>query len=150
MNASSNDKRNYLEWPFVGVGVVIWKESQFLLIQRGKSPHQGSWSIPGGRQNLGETLKEAASREILEETSVRINILGLVDVVDSIRKDEEGKTQFHATLVDFAARYVSGTPMASDDAISVGWFMLEDLPSLNLWDETNRIIRESTKLVGLD
>ena len=149
MNASSNDQRYYLDAPFVGVGVVVWKERQFLLIQRGKPPRQGEWSIPGGRQKLGETIKDAACREIMEETSIKIDILGLVDVVDSIREDEEGQIIFHATLVDYAARYVSGTPMAGDDAMGVGWFTLKDLPTLNLWSETNRIIRSSAMLAGL-
>jgi len=147
MNGFSIDQRYYLDSPFVGVGVVVWKEEHFLLIQRGKPPRQGDWSIPGGRQKLGETVKDAARREILEETSIQIDILGLVDVVDSIQEDEYGKIKFHATLVDYAARYVSGTPMAGGDAINVGWFALKDLPSLNLWNETNRIIRSSTEIV---
>jgi len=69
---TETDKRYYLDFPFVGVGVVVWKDDEFLLIRRGKEPMRGAWSIPGGRQNLGETVKEAAIREIREETGLEI------------------------------------------------------------------------------
>ena len=145
---SNNDKRYYLDFPFVGVGVVVWKKEQFLLIKRGKEPMKGAWSIPGGRQNLGETVKEAALREIREETGLDVEIIGLVDVIDSIRKDDNGIVAWHATLVDYAARHVSGEALAGDDALSVGWFTLEDLQDLGLWGETERIIRESAQIYG--
>ena len=109
---------------------------------------KGAWSIPGGRQNLGETVKEAALREIREETGLDVEIIGLVDVIDSIRKDDNGIVAWHATLVDYAARHVSGEALAGDDALSVGWFTLEDLQDLGLWGETERIIRESAQIYG--
>lgn len=140
-----DDQRTYLEHPFVGVGVVVWQDDQFLLIKRGKPPRMGEWSIPGGRQMLGETVREAAAREIKEETHLEIEVAGLVDVVDSISRDDDGRVKFHATLVDFAARYVSGETKADDDAMDVGWFRLDDLASLELWTETERIIRESAE-----
>ena len=147
MKVAEMENRNYLNYPFIGVGVVVWDNSRFLLVKRAKSPRKGEWSIPGGRQMLGETTRETASREIQEEASIRINILGLVDVVDSIVKDEKGIVKFHATLVDYVAQYASGTPKAGDDAAEVGWFTLDDLPSLNLWKETDRIILESEKFI---
>ncbi len=143
---TETDKRYYLDFPFVGVGVVVWKDDEFLLIRRGKEPMRGAWSIPGGRQNLGETVKEAAIREIREETGLEIDIIGLVDVVDSIRNDDNGVVAWHATLVDYAALYVSGEAVAGDDALSVGWFTLDDLERLGLWGETERIIKESLQI----
>ena len=143
---TETDKRYYLDFPFVGVGVVVRKGDQFLLIRRGKEPMKGAWSIPGGRQNLGETVKEAAIREIREETGLDIDIIGLVDVIDSIRKDDNGVVAWHATLIDYAARHVAGEAVAGDDALSVGWFALEDLQELGLWDETERIIRASAQM----
>ena len=147
INIPDSENRLYNEYPFVGVGVVVWKENRFMLVQRAKPPRLGEWSIPGGRQNLGETTKDTACREIQEETSIRIKILGLIDVVDSIVADEEGQIKYHATLVDYAALYVSGTPKAGDDALDFGWFSLDQLPSLNLWEETIRIVCESTKFI---
>ena len=142
------DRRYYLDYPFVGVGVVVWKNDEFLLIRRGKEPMKGAWSIPGGRQNLGETIKEAAIREIREETGLDIDIIGLIDVIDSIRKDDKGVVAWHATLVDYAARHISGEAVAGDDALSVGWFTLKDLQELGLWSETARIIRKSAQIAG--
>ena len=142
------DRRYYLDFPFVGVGVVVWKNEEFLLIRRGKEPMKGAWSIPGGRQHLGETIKEAAIREVREETGLEIDVIALIDVIDSIRKDDKGVVAWHATLVDYAARHISGEAVAGDDALSVGWFTLRDLQELGLWSETMRIIRKSAQIAG--
>ena len=80
--------REYPDRPFVGVGVVVWRDGKVLLVKRGQAPRRGHWSIPGGGQELGETLQEAACREVKEETGINIEVMGLIDVVDSIRQDE--------------------------------------------------------------
>jgi len=139
----TTEKREYLDHPFVGVGAVVWRGEEFLLVRRGKAPRLGEWTIPGGRQDIGETVRETAIREIREETNLAIEIAGLVDVVDAINHDDEGRIRFHATLVDFAARWTGGEARAGSDAMGVGWFRLGDLPNLGLWEETSRIIRES-------
>ena len=140
------DKRTYLDYPFVGVGVVVWKAEKFLLIQRGKPPRLGQWSIPGGRQELGETIKEAAIRETKEETGLSVQITDFLGIIDSIQKDEDGKVEFHATLVDFSAEWISGIASANSDAMNVAWHELNDIEGLDLWSETSRIIRTSAKL----
>jgi 8-oxo-dGTP diphosphatase len=144
---NTTGERTYLDLPCVGVGVVVWRGDQFLLIKRGKPPRLGQWSIPGGLQELGETVREAAAREIKEETNIEIEITALVDVIDGITHDEQQAVKSHYTLIDFAARYVSGEAVAGDDAMDVGWFRLEDLANLDLWETTNRVIRESADLV---
>ena len=141
--AKDGEQRTYLAHPVVGVGAVVWRGDEFLLVRRGKEPRRGEWTIPGGRQDIGETVRETAIREIMEETHVQIEIAGLVDVIDAINHDQDGRVRFHATLVDFAARWTGGEAKAGSDAMGVGWFRLDDLPGLGLWDETNRIIRES-------
>lgn len=144
--SEKKDKRTYLDYPFVGIGVVIWKDDKFLLIQRGRPPRMGQWSIPGGRQELGETVKETALRETLEETGLTVELTDFLDVVDSIQKDEKGNIAFHATLVDYAAEWLSGEASANSDAIDVAWHNLEDLKELGLWSETTRIIQKSARL----
>jgi 8-oxo-dGTP diphosphatase len=144
--SEKKDKRTYLDYPFVGIGVVIWKDDKFLLIQRGKPPRMGQWSIPGGRQELGETVKETVLRETLEETGLTVELTDFLDVVDSIQKDEKGNIAFHATLVDYAAEWLSGEASANSDAIDVAWHNLEDLKELGLWSETTRIIQKSARL----
>jgi len=137
------DSRRNPERPVVGVGVVVWRGDSFLLVQRGKEPNKGQWSIPGGAQQLGETVYAAARREVLEETGLEVEVIGLVDVVDGIMSDGQGNITYHYTLVDVVAQSLRGEAVAADDAVDVGWYLLEDLEVLGLWAETERIIRES-------
>jgi ADP-ribose pyrophosphatase YjhB (NUDIX family) len=145
--AGGDDVLAYPRRPQIGVGVVVWRGDEFLLIRRGKPPRYGQWSIPGGRQELGETTRETAVREIKEETDLEIELIGLVDVYDAIRVDTNGSIASHFTLIDFTARWVSGDAVAGDDAIGVGWFTLDDLPELKLWKETEHVIRASRRLI---
>ena len=143
-----SSSREYPDRPVVGVGVVVWRDDRFLLVRRGKAPNQGQWSLPGGAQQLGETVFEAARREIMEETALEVEILGLIDVVDGIKTDDQGRVQFHYTLVDVVAQSKHGEAVAGDDAVAVGWYRLADLTDLGLWSETERIIRESVHKRG--
>ncbi len=138
--------RTYPERPWIGVGVVVYKAEQVLLIQRGKPPRIGQWSLPGGVQEVGETVREAAHREVMEETGVEIELLGLVDVVDSMRHDKEGRVHFHYTLVDMAAEWRAGAPRPGDDAMGAKWVPLADIELHLEWTETIRIIREGIAL----
>ena len=126
--------------PVVGVGVVVLRGSDVLLIRRAEPPRKDRWSIPGGKQERGETVRDAAHREILEETGVEIALIGLVDVVDGISRDETGAAISHYTLIDFAAEWVAGEPVAGDDAAEARWTPLENLDDYRLWSETRRII----------
>ena len=120
--------------PFAGAGAVVWRDDEVLLIKRGKAPFLGAWSIPGGRIERGETARDAAVREVLEETGCSIEILALCDVVDSIG---EG---FHAVLIDFTARWTGGEPVAGDDATEARFVAYPDIAALGLWSETLRVI----------
>ncbi len=133
--------RSYPDRPYVGVGVVVLRGGEVLLVQRGKPPKAGSWSIPGGAQHLGETVAEAALREVQEETGLEVRLGNRLGVVDSIQRDEAGRVVFHYTLVDFAAHWVAGEAVAGDDAADVAWVRIDELHRHELWDETVRIIR---------
>jgi len=139
-------QREYPERPIVGVGVVVLAGNNVLLIQRGKAPSAGSWSLPGGAQELGETVTEAAIREVLEETGLAIELIGLVDVIDSLEKDQHGEFLYHYTLVAFAAVAVTDVACAGGDAADLRWVALEDVPGLGLWSQTVRVIRLATEL----
>ena len=106
--------------PVIGVGAVVWKDGRVLLIRRGTPPRQGSWSLPGGRQELGETVEETAVREIREEAGIDIRLLGLVAVVDLIER-EDGAVIRHYTVIDWQADWVSGEAIAGTDAAAVTW-----------------------------
>jgi len=133
-------KRDYPNAPMVGVGIVCFKGDDVLLIERGKPPRKGGWSLPGGRQKLGETVRGCALRELAEETGVEAEIGPLVDVVDSMTRDGVGGLQYHYTLVDFRADWIGGEPRAGGDAADARWFTPAELAALDLWDETVRVI----------
>jgi 8-oxo-dGTP diphosphatase len=128
--------------PVPCVGVVCLRGSQVLLIRRGKPPRLGQWSIPGGRMEMGETVTAAALRELHEETAVTAELLGLIEVLDHI--SEHG----HAVLIDFAARWTAGEPIAGDDAMDAAFVNLEEACARVGWSETERIIRAAVARFG--
>jgi len=121
------------------VGVVCLRGDEVLLIRRGKPPRQGEWSLPGGRIEAGERAVDAALRELREETGVEAELIGLVDVVDGVFP-EAGR---HYVLIDYAARWLSGEPVAGDDAAEARFVPLAEAKRLVDWNETRRIIREA-------
>ncbi len=142
----SREKREYPNRPYVGVGVIVFRDHEVLLIQRNKEPNKGQWSIPGGRQMLGETVAEAAQRELLEETGVNVDRLLLVDVVDAIIPDVEGKIKYHYTLVDYMGQWQSGESRPGDDAKEVRWVRLNQLSSYSLLEKTMNIIQKAVAM----
>jgi len=123
--------------PVPCVGVVCLRGDAVLLIRRGTPPRQGDWSLPGGRIEPGERAVDAALRELREETGVEARITGLVDVVDGLFP-EAGR---HYVLIDYAAEWVSGEPVAGDDALEARFVALAQIGTLIDWPETRRVIR---------
>lgn len=122
-------------------GVVCLRGDEVLLVQRGNPPRRGEWSIPGGRIEPGETTKAAALRELREETGVEAELAGLIDVVDAIFHNKAGTlTTRHYVMVDYAARWTAGEPVAADDADDARFVPLNDLAAYKMWDETVRVI----------
>ncbi|MFA7633756.1 MAG: NUDIX hydrolase [Thiohalomonadaceae bacterium] len=116
--------------PQVAVGAVVVHLDQVLLVQRRYPPTAGCWAIPGGRQLLGETMQQAAEREIREETGVIIRATQPVYTTEYIEHDERGRLCYHYIIVDLAAEYLAGVPKGGDDAgmaAWVAWPMLADL-----------------------
>jgi len=142
--------REYPERPIVGVGAVVWRDDRVLLVRRGKPPRAGQWSIPGGGQKLGETLQEAITREVAEEAGLGLASVDLLTTVDLVERDEQGRVQWHYTLIDFTAEAAPGEPRAGDDADAVGWFALQELGELGLWAETLRIIHLAARRRALE
>lgn len=139
---------DYPNRPLIGVGVFIFKgppdAPEVLLVRRGKSPRAGQWSVPGGRQRLGETVRAAALREAREETGCAVEITALLDVVDSMTRDDGGTLQYHYTLVDFLAEWRDGDPTAGGDVAEACWADVKDLAPFALWSETLRLIEMGT------
>lgn len=122
--------------PVPCVGVVCLRGDEVLLIRRGRPPRQGEWSLPGGRIEAGERAVDAALRELREETGVEARITGLLDVVEGLFP-EAGK---HYVLIDYAAQWVAGEPVAGDDAAEARFFSLEEAMARVAWAETRRVL----------
>ena len=133
-------KIEYPNRPIAGVGVVVFRNEEVLLVKRKKAPYKGQWSIPGGKQRLGETVTQAAHRELMEETGVEVNELTLIDVIDIMVPDEEGKILYHYIVADYRAHWLSGECSPGDDALDVEWFNLNKLGSISLLDKTRKTI----------
>ena len=108
-------KREYPEAPIVGVGGVIFRDSSVLLVKRGQEPGKGQWSLPGGAVELGETLTHALKREIIEETSLNIEVGGLIRLLDRIVHDRQKRVQYHYVIVDYWGWMVSGKLSPASD-----------------------------------
>ena len=135
-------KREYPDRPMVGVGAIVIKDGKVLLVKRGIAPSKGLWAIPGGSVELGETLQEAAEREIMEETGLASRAVKLVYTFDFIERDDSGKIRFHFTIVDIMADYISGTPKGADDALEARWVSPEELKELPMSKNTLKVLEE--------
>ena len=138
-------KREYPDRPIVGVGAIVVDEGRALVVRRGKEPLKGHWSIPGGAVELGETLREAAAREAREETGLMVEAGEVLEVLDSIYRDPEGRTRFHYVLVDFVCRRLGGELRAASDVSEARWITLEDLPELQMTQTAERVIKKALK-----
>tara|TARA_R100000455_G_C6171281_1_gene52620 strand:+ start:153 stop:542 length:390 start_codon:yes stop_codon:yes gene_type:complete len=120
--------------PLACVGVVCRRGNDVLLVKRGREPLKGRWSIPGGKMDFGETVRDAALRELKEETGVNARITRLIDVVDSVMGDK------HYVLIDFEAEWISGDPVAADDADAAEFVPVEEALKRVSWDRTRQVI----------
>jgi len=116
----------------VGVGVLISEEDRYLIIKRAVEPDKDLWSIPGGMVEIGEKAAYAAAREAKEETGLDVEIVGLLDVVDKIVKDEEGRVRFHFVILDYRATPTGGDLQAASDALDARWVTAEEFPDYDL------------------
>jgi ADP-ribose pyrophosphatase YjhB (NUDIX family) len=141
-------KREFPELPFVGVGAIIIEGDRVLLVKRAHPPIQGQWSIPGGVLEVGEMVREAAVREAREETGLTIEPGELLGVYDRILRDGEHRVQYHYVLIDFLCRPVAGELLAASDAAEVRWFSREQLPALQLAEDTSEVILKGFSKLG--
>ena len=132
----------YPKHPRVAVGAVVFSDDRVLLVLRGRAPAKGQWAIPGGNVKLGESLQQAAEREILEETGIIIEAGQPIYTFDAIVRDADGAICFHYVIVDLAAGYVSGVPQPGDDAREVRWVAAHELAALAVSPRTIDLLQK--------
>lgn len=135
--------REYPDAPRVGVGIVLLRGDEVLLVKRGKPPGMGQWSLPGGAQELGETAEECARRELLEETGLEAGPFHLVAHADSLHRDDAGRLQYHYTILDFGAHYVGGNAVAGDDVDDVAWVHPDRFDEYDVWPGARSVIAQA-------
>jgi ADP-ribose pyrophosphatase YjhB (NUDIX family) len=126
--------------PLLGVGALIFDGDRVLLVERGKPPLQGYWSLPGGLVEAGERLECAVIREVKEETGLTVTAGCLATVFERIMPDDAGECEYHYVLVDFYCVMTGGILRAGDDSSSARWFSISELPDLLLTDGTREVI----------
>jgi 8-oxo-dGTP diphosphatase len=135
--------RAYPARPVIGVGAVILDGDRVLLIKRAHEPLKGQWSLPGGGVEVGETLEQAAAREVREETGLDVEVGPIVDVIDRIAHDPSGGVEHHFVLVDFVCRPSGGTLCCASDADAAEWVSLDALARYGVADITVAVIRKA-------
>lgn len=137
--------REYPAHPIVGVSVLVFKDNKILLVQRKREPLKGQWSLPGGVVELGETVRDAAQREIREECHVEIEIIKTLDVLDRIFYDADGRVQYHYILVALLARYKSGELHADSDIEAATWADVRTLADHKLPPDHQELIERAAQ-----
>lgn len=122
--------------------VVFDRADRLLLIKRGNPPFKGKYALPGGFVEIGETVEDAALRELHEETSIEGKIIALIGVYSDPKRDPRGHTVSTAFLVRPKSTKVEG----GDDAASAAF--IEDWQDLKLAFDHNRIVADALKLRG--
>lgn len=135
------DSRRYPVRPVLGVGALIFDQGRVLLVERGRAPLIGEWSLPGGGVESGERLEDAIVREVFEETGLEVSVTSLALVFERIMPDPEGQCEYHYVLIDFYCSIQSGDLRPGDDSRSVAWFDLSSLDTLVVTAGTREVIR---------
>ena len=127
----------------VGVGALIIKGDKILLVERGKQPLKGYWSIPGGLLEVGEQLADAVVRETKEETGLDVKPVSVVEIFERILRDTKGVAEYHYVLIDYLCKVTGGELKASDDAENVEWVRRKDLPARKVTEGTLDVIERT-------
>ena len=127
-------KREYPTRPIVAVAAVVFNsKDQVLLVRRGREPGKGTWGIPGGALELGESLKSAVKRELIEETGIAVDPIELITIVERVIPEEEDRIRFHYVIVEYLCWAANNTtPKAADDVDRAVWAGIEEAKAFSV------------------
>ena len=138
--------RLYPPRPVLAASVAVFRDGRVLLARRANAPLKGLYSLPGGKVEIGETMREAALRELMEEVGVVARIACFNDHVEAITRSEGG-VQSHYVIASFAARWVSGEPRTSADAEEVAWVGVDEIANLPTTPGLHQIVASAAALL---
>ena len=140
----NTDDRRYPDRPFLGVGALIFDEAgRILLVERGKEPLKGYWSLPGGIVETGEMLAEGIRREVREETGLEIEPLSVFEIFERIMRDDSGRAEYHYVLIDYLCRPLGGTLAAASDVSDAAWVAEHELAQFRLTEGTTGVVERA-------
>lgn len=144
-------KRMYPDQPIVGIGVAVVNKGKLLLAKRGNEPGKGKWTIPGGLVDLGENILHAVIREAKEETCLTVADPQLLDVVDTVSYDAEGKILYHYVIVDYFVKVKGGDLKADSDVVELHWVPLDEVENYVLTSSFREFfVKNKMKLEKMD
>ncbi len=140
------DTRKYPVRPHVGVGILLVRDKNLLLVKRKFDPDAGYWSIPGGHLDLGEKVQSAAEREGFEETGFKVKVAKLAGIIDKIMYDDKGKIEYHYVLINYFVEQIEGDanqpPKADDDALVAKFVHFDDLKNYKLTESLIELLKQ--------
>jgi len=140
------DDRLYPTRPYLAASVALFRDGRVLLAARGKPPWEGVFSLPGGLVETGETLGEAALRELREEVGVEARLIGLIAPVEVIEREADGRVKHHLVIAAHAARWISGEPRTGPEAKDIRWVTERDMTGLPLTPGLAGILEQAFRL----
>ena len=140
-------KREYPTLPIVAVGVAVCRDGKVLVVQRGREPGLGMWTVPGGVVDLGEKMCQAAAREVHEECGIEIEVGQVVGILDNIVRDEDGAIRFHYAIVDFAARHTSGELQLNDELLDAAWITPDQFDKYGVAQRARPVLLKALEVV---
>ncbi|WP_454916133.1 NUDIX hydrolase [Xanthobacter sediminis] len=133
--------------PILAASVAVFRGPLVLLARRGEGPGAGLWSLPGGRVEAGETLADAARRELREEVGVEAELVAVAATREIIRRDGDGRLTAHFVVVAHGARWRSGEPHVSAEAVEVGWFRPAEVARLSGTEGLAEVVAAAARLL---
>ncbi len=125
------------------MGALIFRGRSILLVERGREPLRGYWSIPGGLVETGERLADAVAREVFEETGLRVRRADQFEIFERIMRDADGRAEYHYVLVDYVCKVVEGSLRAGDDVSRAQWVKHGDIGEYRLTPGTLEVIEKA-------
>lgn len=139
--------RRHPDRPIVGVGAIVVEGSRVLLVKRAYEPLKGEWSLPGGAVEVGETLADAVAREVREETGLDVRVGGLVEVLERVHREADGRVEFHYVLADYLCTPIAGTLAPASDAADARWVSFDEMSDYGVSATTVAVIAKALAML---